>query len=83
MAAEVRRLLAGPPVPRPPGHEGGAEDDYLWLELPEGALDEIVEELGALEADLAETGAPPGVGAAADLLDRWNAAESSRSSGLT
>ena len=84
LAAEVRRLLAGSPVPRPPEHEGSKETEYLWLDVPEDAIEAIVEELGLLEAELVEGGAPhASVSAAAELLDRWNAAESSRTSGLT
>ena len=84
LAAEVQRLLAGSPVPRPSEHEGSRETDYLWLDISDETIEEIVDELGTLEADLVETGAPHRtVSVAAELLDRWNAAESSRTSGLT
>jgi hypothetical protein len=80
LAARLAALLSGPPVPKPSGHDGGPDTDFLWLDLATGEIEAILEAMAALEAALAESGAPnESLSSAADLVDIWNGAESSRS----
>lgn len=80
IAARLSTLLNSVPVPKPPGHDGGPDTDFLWLDLAAEEIDAIVEALVALEAALAESGAPHvALSSAADLVDLWNVAVSSRS----
>lgn len=79
LAMSLASLLGGPAIPKPPGHDSGADTDYLWLDLPSEQIDDIVSELGDLEASLAESDAPAiEVSSTGTLLDLWNSAESSR-----
>lgn len=76
LAAEVRRILDSTPVEKPALHAGGAETDYLWLDLPLESIDEIIDELGSTEAGLVESGASSAeIESATELLDRWNRAQ--------
>ena len=79
LATRLASLLSSSPVPKPVGHEGGPETDFLWLDLADEDIDEIVSELADLEASLVLDEAPTQqLSDAGTLLDRWNAAESSR-----
>ena len=79
LASRLSSLLSTSPVPKPLGHEGGADTDFLWLDLAEEEIDEIVRELADLEASLALDEAPvQQLTDAVTLVDRWDAAESSR-----
>jgi hypothetical protein len=76
---ELHALLRASPVPKPAHHDGGRDTEFLWLDLAPEVIQEIVDELAALEASLVAEGQGSGrLEAAATLLDRWNAAESSR-----
>ena len=79
LAHELHAVLRASPVPQPVHHDGGRDTEFLWLDLAPKVIEEIVDELAALEADLVTEAQGSGVlEAAATLLDRWNAAESSR-----
>jgi hypothetical protein len=80
LAARLARLLSSPPVPKPIEHSGGADTEFLWLDLAEADIDEIVTELVDFEASLTVDEAPTQqLSEASALLDLWNEAESSRS----
>ena len=79
LADRAAHLLGTVPVPKPAAHAGGSETDYLWLDLDPADIQEIVSELFDLETQQALDDAPAlQLGATASLLDRWNAAESTR-----
>jgi hypothetical protein len=79
LASRLAVVLSSPPVPKPVEHTGGPDTDFLWLDLAEGDIVEIMRELGNLEASLVIDDAPSQqLSDAGTLLDRWNAAESSR-----
>jgi hypothetical protein len=79
LATQLAAVLSSPPVPKPVEHTGGPDTDFLWLDLAEEDIEEIMIELGNLEASLATDDAPSQqLSDAGTLLDRWNAAESSR-----
>jgi hypothetical protein len=63
----------------PADHSGGRELDFFYLDLDVADVDDVVNALGDLEAQMAESGAPTDqLSLAATLLDRWNDADSSR-----
>jgi hypothetical protein len=81
LAAELERLLRSTPVPKPREHQGRAEADFLWVDLDPADVEQIREALRDREVELAQD--PEADGATlswvAQLADRWNGAESSRS----
>jgi hypothetical protein len=73
LANELSRILESAPVVKPPEHRGGPETDYLRFDLSLAAIDEIVAELGFLEASLCQSHAAQAeIEAVAELLDLWN-----------
>ena len=76
LAERLEALLQSAPIPKPPGHDAGADTDYLAIHLTEDEIEAIVDALGDLESALALDGHHDQASAAGMLLDRWNAAES-------
>ena len=66
--------LTASPIPKPPLHEGAPESDCFRLALPPGTAEEILDELGRLDASAVSANGhtTPEASRIGDLVDFWS-----------